>query len=35
MTLQRERFLDGVNGFSEPLKKKERKMGFKGTCLVE
>jgi len=27
--------LDGVNGFSEPLKKKGRKMGFKEKCLVE
>jgi len=30
-----ERFLDGVSGFSEPLKKKGRKLGFKEKCLVE
>jgi len=35
MTLQRERFLDGVSGCSKPLKKKGRKMGFKGKYLVE
>jgi len=35
MTLRRERFLNGVSGFSEPLKKKGRKIGFEGKCLVE
>jgi len=35
MTLQTERFLDGVSGFSEPLKKKWIKLGFEGKCLVE
>jgi len=35
MTLQRERFLNGVSGFSEPLKKKGKKQGFEGKYLVE
>jgi len=26
--------LDDVSGFSEPLKKKGKKMGFEGKCLV-
>jgi len=34
MTLQREVF-DDVSDFSEPLKKKWRKIGFEGKCLVE
>jgi len=31
----REKFLDGVSDFSQPLKKKWKRMGFKGKCLVE
>jgi len=35
MTLRRERLLNAVGGFSEPLKKKDRKIRFEGKCLVE
>jgi len=33
--VRRERFLNGVSGFFEPLKKKGRKLGFEGKFLVE